>query len=138
LPLEIRPLSDNQASAINHDREASRKMKRQMITSLVLALSAFSIVWLFAFVFSVAVIHHVDEILLVATLGMLSETPGRLVVLASCVLSIWWIFFFVKTLTKFKLRGLWQLTILPIALFWPVVYLGLILACSSSPDGCAI
>jgi hypothetical protein len=86
----------------------------------------------------VAVIHHVDEILLVATLGMLSETPGRLVVLASCVLSIWWIFFFVKTLTKFKLRGLWQLTILPIALFWPVVYLGLILACSSSPDGCAI
>ena len=113
-------------------------MKRQLITSLVLALSAFSIVWLFAFVYSVAVFHHVGDVLLEATLGMLSQMSGRVIVVVSGVLSICWIFYFVKTLAKFKLRGLWQLAILPIALFWPVVYLGLILASSSSPDGCAI
>jgi hypothetical protein len=113
-------------------------MKRQMMTSLVLALSAFSIVWLFALVYSVAVIHHVGDVLLEATLGMLSETSGRVIVVVSAVLSICWVIYFVGTLAKFKLRGLWQLTILPIALFWPVVYIGLIMACTSSPNSCAI
>jgi hypothetical protein len=116
-------------------------MKRLLVISFALALSAFSVIFLCGFILAVTQhFYGIKEGLSFAFLILLSfgEQPELTICLVSFVLTISWIFHFAKALAKFRRRGLWLLTSLPIALFWPVAFLYIFLACARVPGGCAI
>lgn len=86
-------------------------MKWLLATSLIVAIAALSIPWIFTANFDAAT--H-----------------------ASVLLAISWIVILAVGIRLFGKRGLWLLIGMPMALYWPLWFLALIVACASNRNYC--
>ncbi len=72
----------------------------------------------------------------IACLGPLLGVRENWMVRFSIALAVCWLLVFAVGLFKFRKRGLWLLTGLPLVLWWPYVFFMIVWACSHNVKAC--